>query len=75
MTATMMTRKKVLSTSKQAREARNAKILKLYPQLRDQYTRALDLYMEIGKRVKCSHDTVMKVLKDNGVITSKTQQP
>ncbi len=71
---TIMTKKKTLSISKQAREERNAKILALYPRMHDKYERALDLYIAIGRRAKCSHDTVMKVLKENGVIARKEQQ-
>lgn len=69
-----MTKKKVKSPAQRKREKRDAKILKLYRELKDNFERATDLYNYIADKAECGYSTVILVLQINGMITPKSQQ-
>lgn len=69
-----MTKKKIKSPAARKREKRDAKILDLYNSLKGNFERATDLYNHISDKAECGYGTVIKVLQDNGVITTKKER-
>lgn len=69
-----MTKKKVKSPAQRKREKRDAKILKLHTDLKDNFERVTDLYNYIADKAECGYSTVILVLQNNGVITPKKKQ-
>lgn len=54
---------KIITSSEIGRNERDAKIVALAMQKRDDFSSRMDLYLYIAQRVKCSHITVYRVLR------------